>query len=73
MWQPIETAPTTGEFLLAVWEGEWSEPKKHYRVYHATGYRSGPVWAKSYRTAEGEAYLKAGWMPLPEPPQTTMA
>ena len=69
-WQLIETAPETGEFLIAVWEGDWNNPKQRYRVYHATGYKDGPSWAMrgNYRTEEGGAYRLAGWMPLPEAP-----
>lgn len=70
-WQPIETAPKDGEFLLGVWEGEWRKPKQRFRVYHATGHDNGPSWAMrgSYRTEEGGAYEVAGWMPLPTAPK----
>lgn len=66
----METAPKSGEFLLAVWEGDWNEPRKCWRVYHATGYIDGPSWAMRgrYRTEESGAYSLAGWMPLPEAP-----
>lgn len=70
-WLPIESAPKTGEFLLAVWEGDWNNPKQRYRVYHATGAgKHGPSWAARghYRTEEGGAYEMAGWQPLPPQP-----
>ena len=70
-WQPIETAPKDGKFLIAVWEGDWDNPKRNCTIYQATGFPSGPVWAMrgSYRTEEGGAYKLAGWMPLPTPPK----
>ena len=70
-WQPIETAPKNGEFLIAVWEGNWNNRKERIRYYHANGYPSGPSWSMkgNYRTEEGGAYEVAGWMPLPEPPK----
>ena len=68
-WMPIETAPKSGEFLLGVWEGDWGNPHQMFRVYHANGYPQGPSWARSYRTEEGEAFEKVGWMPLPPPPK----
>ena len=70
-WQPMNTVPKSGEFLLAVWEGDWNNPRQRYRVYHAHGYPKGPSWAMQlhYRTEEGGAYQVAGWMPLPTEPQ----
>ena len=65
--QSVETIPKSGEFLLAVWEGDWDNPRRVLRYYHAAGYHDGPSWANrsNYRTAEGEAYIIAGWCPLP--------
>jgi len=70
VWKPILSAPTSGEFLLAVFEGDWDNPRQRYRVYHAKGFREGPSWAMrgNYRTEEGGAYELAGWMPLPKAP-----
>jgi len=70
-WLPIETAPKSGEFLLAVFEGDWNNPRKRYGIYHANGYTTGPSWSMrgNYRTEEGGAYEIAGWMPLPPPPK----
>jgi hypothetical protein len=70
-WQPIETAPKDGGILLGVWEGDWNNPKKRFKVYEATMYKTGPSWAMqgNYRTEEGGAYKIAGWMPLPPPPE----
>jgi len=62
-----DTIPKSGEFLIAVWEGDWYNPKRELRYYHATGYCSGPSWAtlNIYRTAEVETWSIAGWCPLP--------
>lgn len=69
-WQPMHTMPV-GRFLIGVWEGEWKDPKREFRVYEAS--RSSPngwfVWGRSYRTAEGEAYEVVGWKPSPQPPK----
>ena len=70
-WQTIETMPKTGEFLIGVWEGERRKPKQKFMVYHATGFESGPSWAKRgmYRTDEGDVYKIVGWMELPSAPK----
>lgn len=72
-WQPIETAPKKGEFLLGVWEGNWNNPRQRFVVYHASTFGSlaGISWAKkgNYRTEEGGAFETAGWMPLPPAPK----
>lgn len=63
-WYPIETAPKKGEYLVFVWEGSWDNPKKRFRIYHATGYPTGPSWARNYRTEEGEVYRASFWKPI---------
>jgi hypothetical protein len=70
-WQPIETAPKSGEFLIGVWEGDWNQPRTRFRIYHATGFPQGPSWAQkgNYRTEEGGAYELAGWMAAPKEPK----
>ena len=70
-WMPVETAPKSGQFLIAVFSGDWNNPSKTYTVFHAHGYKDGPSWAMRgmYRTEEGGAYKIAGWMPLPAPPE----
>jgi hypothetical protein len=70
-WMPIETAPKSGEFLIAVWSGSWSNPRQQYVIYHAHGGQNGPSWAMRghYRTEEGGSYEVAGWMPLLPPPK----
>lgn len=72
-WQPIDTMPTSGEFLIGVWEGEWREPRKTFHVYEATGWHNliGPLWSKkhSYRSEEGESFEVVGWMEKPAPPE----
>ena len=68
VWQPMETMPKSGSFLIGVWEGEWREPRQNFRVYEASGFSSGPVWGQHYRTAEGESYEVVGWMEKPLPP-----
>ena len=44
-WQPVNTMPKSGEFLIGVWEGEWREPRQRFRIYEATGFPTGPsLW-----------------------------
>lgn len=64
--QPPSTMPTSGEFIIAVWEGDWDNPKQKLKFYHAYAFPRGPVWGARYSTEEGEAYKINGWMPLPE-------
>lgn len=69
VWQPTETMPKSGSFLIGVWEGEWIKPRRKFRVYEATGFPGGPVWGQQYRTVEGDAYEVVGWMEKPLPPE----
>lgn len=72
-WLPVETMPKVGEFLIAVWEGDWTDRFRKWRVYHAaSSAQYGLSWAMKgqYRVEEGGAYKVVGWMPLPEPPPT---
>jgi hypothetical protein len=69
VWEPMETMPKSGAFLIGVWEGEWREPRQEFKVYEATaGFGGYPIFARSYRTVEGEAYEIVGWMEKPLPP-----
>lgn len=70
-WNSVETIPKKGEFILAVWEGDWRKPRQNLGVYHAHAHRDGYSWSAKdlYRTCEGEAYEVAGWIPLPEQPK----
>lgn len=57
-WQPIETAPTTGERILlahgnSVWEDEWW---------------IGGSWLECHETGTHRGEVPTHWMPLPEPP-----
>lgn len=64
--EPVASMPRAGEFIIAVWEGAWGNPKLRLKFYHATAHHSGPVWGAAYRTEEGEDYEIAGWLPLPK-------
>lgn len=68
VWQPVETMPKSGNFLIGVWEGEWREPRQEFRIFEATGFPNYPVWGRQYATASGEAYEVVGWMRKPLPP-----
>lgn len=71
-WRGMESAPEKDRFLIGVWEGEWREPKKHFKVYEArrdsmTGIVSWDKSAWSYRTDEGGSFSVFGWLPFPHP------
>lgn len=61
-WQPIETAPKDGSWVLVcagrnVWIAQWATPKTH-----ADSSISG--WRAGHTYTDGVTH----WMPLPEPP-----
>jgi hypothetical protein len=67
-WQPIETAPKDGRFLVAggKWKGEWYGTKDYSGV--------ALVEADSFYIANAEYYSPCidsptHWQPLPEPPK----
>lgn len=59
-WQPIDTAPEKGEFL--VYNGE--------EVTFASRDADGLFWTMGYRYGEnGQTLRLTRWMPLPDPPK----
>lgn len=64
--EPAASMPRAGEFIIAVWEYPWPNQNPRLKFYHAIAHHSGPAWGSSYRTAEGESYKIAGWLPLPK-------
>ena len=63
-WQPIETAPKTGKWILAWWENLTDVP---FVVFFHTPTKE---WREPFT---GDAFKGFGkpshWMPLPEPPK----
>lgn len=58
-WQPIETAPKTGEAILighgnSVWEDEWWSPEQ--------------CWLRTAESGDHEGEIPSHWQPLPNPP-----
>lgn len=70
-WQPIETAPKDGSFVLGCQEGPWTEWFRQscapqtvaYRTYHPNQ----PGKAK-WRDKDGKPVFITHWMPLPPAP-----
>jgi hypothetical protein len=59
-WQPIETAPKDGTFILACWRST----DLNGDLPHVVSYTEGE-WRDDY----GEEYMEpTHWMPLPDPP-----
>jgi len=65
-WQPIETAPKDGTFVLLsghelpVWQGSWVGRVGRYPINGWTRFNSVDIdWSPTH------------WMPLPEPPKDT--
>jgi hypothetical protein len=67
-WQPIETAPKDGSYIMILFDGEhrvvsWVEPIKGARIWH---------WAERDQIEPSfNPALVTHWMPLPEPPQSS--
>lgn len=73
-WQPIGTAPKTGEDIL-VFQPELPKGGETYKAFwNPKGFFGEPQWAKSdsYH-GESDTYSSVGepshWMPMPEPPK----
>lgn len=74
VWQPIETAPNDGRFVLVCqWGGEpwvyehqqWQAPlTASYRGFHPNA-----PGKKLWRDKSGHPVYPTHWMPLPRPPQ----
>ena len=63
-WQPISTAPKTGESILlghgnSVWEDEWWDDEL-----------GGSGWMKCFVGGEHSGEAPTHWMPLPDPPKS---
>jgi len=71
-WQPIETAPATGTFIVAAWSpshGRWFVGEAERDPEDADAF----WWVNDRGTYTGETLICAGmqakrWQPLPEPP-----
>jgi hypothetical protein len=66
MWNPIETAPKTGEPILGFAEGEMATVKWHPTKYKGDSEYWTLVVCGSY--AEDGEWWPTHWMPLPAPP-----
>lgn len=73
-WQPIETAPKDGQYVLVCNKGgAWIA---HWKEIAVSGYRFDQPWRSCmlncWHIAEAERYAPAThWMPLPAPPKGT--
>jgi hypothetical protein len=66
-WQPIGTAPTSGQVLLwngALYIGEW-EDGHGWRTTETSSYYSEPIWLDPREKTEAPTH----WMPCPAPPE----
>ncbi len=87
-WQPIETCPQTGFFLVeedaairTMWryEGRWESPAMFGLVGPWGDFINGPddlrrVLPEGYRIAIRELCMEPNhWMPLPKPPEIERA
>ena len=66
-WQPVETMPSAGRFLVGVWEFDWNESRRDwepsFHAFEATGSPWGPSWHRY-----DLSHFVVGWMPIPKPP-----
>jgi hypothetical protein len=83
-WQPIETAPMDGTYVLALvnapgvtpavakWEtypeGLGSTPRSQWRIREAEDFGTDDEWREDWIEAR---YEPTHWMPLPKPPLMT--
>lgn len=69
-WQPIETAPMDGTYILIYQHNKMYADYEHtiYVAKYRTDYLNNPEWVE----AMGEEYIcfdPTHWMPLPKPPE----
>lgn len=64
-WQPIETAPKDGTYILGTWIDAESNYRNIIKIAYHTGYC---IWDSNCHWPKCEP---THWMPLPEDPQET--
>lgn len=77
-WQPIATAPKTGQYILACAQGDVTEYYNRWRFPRAVSWRKrrasqlgltrnafAASW-ECWRDTEGNEYAATHWMPIPE-------
>lgn len=62
-WQPIETAPKSGNFIG--WREGWEEPRLVFWSSWAS------CWCEENTKLEYPGMEPTHWMPLPRPPEAT--
>ncbi|CAB4188119.1 Domain of unknown function DUF551 [uncultured Caudovirales phage] len=65
-WQPIETAPKDGTWILGYWRDQ--RITEYPRVIFANDCSQHDVWYTADNRDFGPVY-PTHWMPLPEPPK----
>lgn len=74
-WQPIETAPRDGTFVLGCVKppsGAWIEEYEQWQAPRTVcwrGFHPNAPGKKQWRDANGRPFLPTHWQPLPEPPK----
>lgn len=78
-WQPIETAPKDGTYIIVARRGEdiGSAPMEITQFFEIKNYHYEQVEGDIYRKVEDEPYRSwngnghraTHWMPLPDPPK----
>jgi hypothetical protein len=66
-WQPIETAPKDGTFILGYYA---DRPWLWDIVQWDAGYLGGAWWGGGHEN-DGPLFPPTHWMPLPDPPVAT--
>ena len=70
-WQPIETAPKDGTFVLACMSGPWRETYEQWRAPLTVawrGFHPNAPGKATWRNADGKPVGPTHWMSIPEPP-----
>lgn len=68
-WQPIETAPRDGEWLIGRLSGRASPPAFVGKVYDHPRFRGDPSRLHLIDERTGKWMAVDAWMPLPAPPR----
>lgn len=70
-WQPIDTAPADGTYVLVCCSGKWeSFPHRLPKSAYFGTFRKGYIGNMCWRDIQGSPIEPTHWMPLPESPQS---
>lgn len=70
-WQPIDSAPADGTYVLVCYSGEWDNfPHRLPKAAYFGAFHPNAPGKMKWRDAKGSSIEPTHWMPLPSPPQS---